>query len=278
MLLVGCAAADGRADRVVKLATTTSTDNSGLLDQLLPVFEEQSGIEVDVIVVGTGQALKLGEAGDVDVILVHARSREEGFLAEGHATARLDVMYNDFVLVGPAADPAGIRDFSSAVDSLQAIALAGEAGSTTFASRGDDSGTHIKEQSLWVESGLEAEPDAGWFKSLGQGMGDTLRFAAETGAYTMTDRGTFLSLSDSLNRLEILVGGASIAANTDSTLYNPYSILPVNPDKGGINHADAVELAEWMTGREAQEIINSYGMAEFGQPLFYPNGAGWPQE
>src|SRR5690606_17529198 len=194
---------------VLRLATTTSTADSGLLDVILPAFEEEYNARVDVVAVGTGQAIALGEAGDADVILVHARSREDAFVADGHGTARFDVMYNDFILVGPADDPAGIQGMELASDALNGIAES----EATFASRGDDSGTHSKERSLWEAAGLPSDIEADWYKSLGQGMGDTLRFANESGAYTITDRGTFLSQRDNLPNLVIMVGGESIEEN-----------------------------------------------------------------
>ena len=201
--------------------------------------------------VGTGQAIELGEAGDADVILVHARAKEDAFVAEGHGLARYDVMYNDFVIVGPAADPAGIDGMATAAEALAAIAAA----EATFASRGDDSGTHTKELSLWDQAGITPPEGADWYKSLGQTMGETLLFANESAAYTLTDRGTFLPRSAGLPNLEVLVGGASIAENGDAALLNPYGVIPVNPDKGGINADLAQEFVEWITSVEVQEVI-----------------------
>jgi tungstate transport system substrate-binding protein len=269
--MVVLAACSSSEPQVLRLATTTSTDNSGLLDAILPDFEAQYNAQVDVVAVGTGQAIALGEAGDADVILVHARSREDAFLAAGHGTERRDVMYNDFVIVGPATDPAGIRGMSLAQDALAAIADAG----ATFASRGDDSGTHTKEASLWQAAGLPAEPAEEWYKSLGQGMGDTLRFANESNAYTLTDRGTLLALQENLPNLVVLVGGDSIADNEDQALFNPYGVIPVNPDKGNIDHDLAQQFVTWLTSVETQATIAEFGQDEFGQPLFYPNSANW---
>jgi len=265
-LLVGFLSACGSSEpEVLRLATTTSTADSGLLDAILPAFEEAHNAQVDVVAVGTGQAIELGEAGDADVILVHARGREDEFVAAGHGTERHDVMYNDFVIVGPTADPAGIRGTALAQDALAAIA----ASEATFASRGDDSGTHTKELALWEAAGVTPEGD--WYKSLGQGMGDTLLFANETNAYTLTDRGTFLSMQDTLPNLGILVGGASIADNGDPALLNPYGVIPVNPDKGNINDDLAQEFVEWITSEEVQAEIGEFGRDQFGQPLFYPD-------
>lgn len=256
---------------VLRLATTTSTDNSGLLAEILPDFEEKFNAQVDVVAVGTGQAIALGEAGDADVILVHARSREDEFVAAGHGIGRSDVMYNDFVLVGPASDPAGVRGLSLASDALAAIAAA----EAVFASRGDDSGTHSKERSLWQAAGLPETPAGGWYKSLGQGMGDALRFADEFGAYTLTDRGTYLALQANLPNLAILVGGDNIADNQDPALLNPYGVIPVNPDKGNINHELAEEFVTWLTSVETQQAIAEFGLEAFGQPLFYPDSEAW---
>ena len=265
LLFVGCTS-DADEPAVLRLATTTSTYNSGLLDAILPEFKDQFNVRVDVIAVGTGQAIKLGESGDADVILVHARSREDQFLAEGHGIGRFDVMYNDFVLVGPKGDPAGINGMVFASEALQAISAAG----APFASRGDDSGTHIKEKELWEQAGFEEYPPGDWYLSVGQGMGDTLRFANETLAYTMTDRGTFLALKDNLPDLEVMVGGASIDENQDNSLFNPYGVIPVNPDKG-VNSELALSFANWLTSTEVQLAISQFGMEKFDQPLFYPN-------
>ncbi len=260
------AACGSQETAVLRLATTTSTYDSGLLDAILPAFEAKHNARVDVVAVGTGQALALGEAGDADVILVHARSREDRFVADGHALFRVDVMFNDFVIVGPAADPAAIRDATIAIDALIAIATA----ESTFVSRGDDSGTHIKERELWQLSGLSPE-DTDWYNSVGQGMGATLIFANEISAYTLSDRGTFLSTQSNLPNLQILVTGSNIAENGDPTMLNQYGVLPINPEKGGINDAMAAAFVTWITSAEAQEAIDKFGPELFGQPLFYPN-------
>jgi len=265
---VGC----GKSEtQILRLATTTSTADSGLLDAIVPAFEKKFGARVDIVAVGTGQAIELGKAGDADVILVHSRSREDAFVAEGHGTARYDVMYNDYILVGPAADPAGVAGMSTAAEALVAIA----AGEATFASRGDDSGTHSKEKSLWQATGVDPEAGFAWYKSLGQGMGDTLRFADETGAYTLTDRGTYLAQRGSLPNLEVMVGGASIAENADPALFNPYGVIPVNPDKGGINADLAQKFADWLTSLEIQQQIETFGSEAFGQALFFPDSEAW---
>lgn len=241
------------------LATTTSPYDSGLLDAILPDFEAKTGIRVRVIAVGSGQALALGEAGDADVLLVHAREREDQFVAEGHAPSRHDVMVNDFVILGPAADPAGIRGLTSAADALSQIAEA----QAIFVSRGDDSGTHIKEQSLWAVAGIEPQGD--WYESAGQGMGAVLNMANEQQAYTMSDRGTYLArLAEGLD-LEIIVEG-------DPSLLNPYSILPVTPDKAHeINYGGAIAFINWITSDDVQVMIGEFGVDLYGMPLFYPN-------
>jgi tungstate transport system substrate-binding protein len=261
----------GGEPEVLRLATTTSTENSGLLEAILPGFEEEYNAQVNVVAVGTGQAIALGEAGDADVILVHARSREDAFIEAGHGTARYAVMYNDFILVGPTADPANIRGMSLASEALAAIA----GSEADFASRGDDSGTHTKERELWEAAGLPSDPAEEWYNSLGQGMGATLQFANETGAYTITDRGTYLSMRDNLPNLEVLVGGASIDGNADPALLNPYGIIPVNPDKGNINDQLSADFVNWLTSLETQEVIGEFGTDTFGQPLFYPDSEAW---
>lgn len=260
--------------QTLRLATTTSTYDSGLLDDILPDFEQQYNAKVDVVAVGTGQALTIGENGDADVLLVHARACEDKFVADGHAPARYDVMYNDFVIVGPPEDPAGIAGSEMAAEAFAKIAEAG----TLFASRGDDSGTHGKEKSIWTDAGLEPGPDNEWYNSLGQGMGNTLIFANEQQAYTLTDRGTFLSMKSQLPDLTILVGGDSIAENPDSNLYNPYGVMPVDPEKHpGVNYDLAMKFVEWLTSVPVQEKIAEYGQDKFDQPLFYPNSESYKE-
>ena len=256
---------------VLRLATTTSTEDSGLLQAILPNFEESYDARVDVVAVGTGQAIALGEAGDADVILVHARSREDAFVADGHGRERFEVMYNDFIIVGPTDDPAGIQGMELAVDALTAIAES----ESTWASRGDDSGTHSKERSLWETAGFSSEPEGDWYNSLGQGMGDTLRYANETGAYTITDRGTYLSQQDNLPNLAIMVGGSSIDENDDLSLYNPYGVSPVRPVRSNGEVDLANDFVEWLTSIETQSVIAEYGIDIYGQPLFYPNSQAW---
>lgn len=269
LLMVACGPAE---PQLLRLATTTSTADSGLLEAILPAFEEANNATVEVVAVGTGQAIALGEAGDADVILVHARSREDAFIEAGHGTERFDVMYNDFILVGPVEDPAGVQGMELATDALATIAAA----QANFASRGDDSGTHTKEQSLWEAAGITPNPESSWYHSVGQGMGSTLTFANENGDYTLADRGTFLSMRDNVPNLAVMVGGESIAENVDEALLNPYGVIPVNPDKSdAINYGLAVQFAEWLTSVETQQRIAAFGVDKFGQPLFYPDSAAW---
>jgi tungstate transport system substrate-binding protein len=269
MALTSCGPAE---PAVLRLATTTSTADSGLLDVILPDFEEEFNARVDVVAVGTGQAIELGQNGDADVILVHARAREDAFVADGYGTARYDVMYNDFILVGPPDDPAGVRAATTAAEAFAAVANA----QAPFASRGDDSGTHTKELAVWQAAGIEPDPEGGWYQSLGQGMGETLTFANESGSYTLADRGTYLFQRDNLPGLVILFGGESIAENPDPVLYNPYGVLPVNPElHEGIQAELAQEFADWLTSLETQEMIGDYGVEQFGQPLFYPDSEAY---
>lgn len=242
------------------LATTTSTQDSGLLDYILPVFEEEYGITVDVVAVGTGKALEMGRNGEADILLVHAKESEEEFVAEGHGLERRDVMYNDFILVGPAEDSLGLKE-NYGNDILGALTAISE-NEATFVSRGDDSGTHKKELSIWSAAGIE--PAGDWYVEAGAGMGDVLKMADEMQGYTLTDRATYLNMRDVLE-LEILVEG-------DENLFNQYGIIPVNPEKSEqINAEGAQKLFEWFLSEETQKLIGEYGVEEFGQPLFTPN-------
>ena len=240
------------------LATTTSTYDSGLLDAILSDFEAKTGIQVEVVAVGTGQALKLGEAKDADVLLVHAKSREETFVKEGYAPFRKDVMYNDFIIVGPTDDPAGIRGASKAADAFKQIAQA----KATFVSRGDESGTHMKEMNIWKEAGITPQGD--WYLSAGQGMGAVLTMTNEQQAYTLSDRATYLARRNGLD-LDILVEG-------DPILFNQYGVLPISQDQ---THQDkfaaAMAFVDWITSPETQQLIAEFGKDKFGQQLFYPN-------
>ena len=246
----------GEPQQVIRLATTTSTDNSGLLQALLPHFEKSSGYKVHVIAVGTGKALRMGRDGDVDVVLVHARKAEDKFVKEGYGERRFSVMYNDFVLVGPADDPAGVRDSRDAEDAFRKIARH----EALFISRGDDSGTHKKELGLWKKAGVK--PEGKWYREAGQGMGKVLQIAGELGAYTLTDRGTWLAYQEKLP--------LRIAFEGDPLLFNPYGIIAVNPKvHPHVNHEGAMALIRWMTGKEGQTRIATFTL--HGQQLFKPD-------
>ncbi len=247
------------------LATTTSTADSGLLDAILPAFEKANNVKVKVVAVGTGQALKLAQDGNADVVLVHARAKEDQFVADGWGIDRRDVMYNDFLIVGPKNDPAAVKGRARATEALSAIA----AKQTFFASRGDESGTNTKEKDLWKKAGIE--PKGEWYKSLGQGMGETLLFANEKNAYTLADRGTFLAMKDRLSQLIILVGGEKISDNKDPALLNPYGVIIVNPVKfPHVKKELAEKFEQWITSAETLKVIGAFGVEKFGQPLFYP--------
>ena len=252
---------------MLRLATTTSTYDSGLLDVIIPDFEEQVDARVDIIAVGTGQAIAIAERGDVDVILVHNRNMEEKFIAEGYGFKLHPLMYNDFVLLGPRDDPAGVRGIPLAASAMAIIANQ----EVAFASRGDDSGTHAREMALWEQSGISVEQPGDWYRSLGQGMAETLRFANEQSTYTLSDRGTYLALRDKYPHLVVVVGGETLVENTDPSLLNPYSVIAVNPALHSEIAGDLAEVfIEWLCSDETQEQIASYGLEEFGQPLFYP--------
>jgi len=274
LLAAGLSACSSPQPKVLRLATTTSTYDSGLLEAILPDFESRYDARVDVVAVGTGQAIAIGENGDADVILVHARAREDAFVESGNGVARWDVMYNDFVLVGPPEDPARIAGMQSASEALAAIAAAEQ----PFASRGDDSGTNLKELSLWKTASIEPDPSSDWYLSLGQGMGETLQFANERRAYTLTDRGTFLAQMDSLPGLVVLVGGDSIDHNYDKALFNPYGVILVNPQRHqGIEADLASKFVAWLTSLDTQLMIGDFGVDRFGQPLFYPDSQAYRQ-
>jgi tungstate transport system substrate-binding protein len=259
LALLLCANVSLADDSVITLASTTSTDNSGLLAELLPLFEKKSGVEVRVVTVGTGQALRLARQGDVDLVLVHDRKSEDLLVAEGGGVGRKDVMYNDFILVGPTADPAQVRGHKSVIAALKKI----QDQQSLFLSRGDDSGTHKAELRLWADA--EIDPSVvtvTGYRELGAGMGATLNTAAAMGAYTLVDRGTWLSFGNR-GDLVILVEG-------DPRLFNPYGVILVNPDRHPhVNHAGAIQLADWLVSQDGQSAIAHFRVA--GQPLFQPN-------
>ncbi len=241
--------------KVLILATTTSTQDSGLLDLLVPIFQSKTGYEVKTIAVGTGQALAMGRRGDADVLLVHAPPEEEKFMAAGHGIKRRQFMYNDFVLVGSATDPAKISKVRSAVEALRKIADS----QALFLSRGDNSGTHILEKQLWMEAAIQ--PAGKWYQQSGQGMGQTLIIAAEKNAYTLTDRATYLKLQKRL--------GLSLLLEGDAALLNIYSVIQIHPLKSpNINAAGAKAFFDFMLSPKTLEIIKTFGVEEYGQPLF----------
>jgi tungstate transport system substrate-binding protein len=268
-------------EKIIKMSTTTSTQASGLLDILLPAFAEDSGITVHAIAKGTGAAIRDGEDGNVDIIFVHARKREDAFVAAKYGTKRYGVMHNDFVILGPAGDPAGIKGCSSAADALKKIAAA----NVSFISRGDDSGTHTKEQALWQQTGLAMkkenkiivkkgkkkevsfqQPEGNWYLSIGQGMGKALTFADEKQAYILADRGTYIKYKfgrETPVSLEALCEG-------DSELANPYGVIPINPKKHPhVKYELAVEFAKWLVSNRGQKLIGEYRL--LGHQLFYPD-------
>lgn len=258
--VTGCGGrgSEGARRTVLILATTTSTQDTGLLDAWIPMFEEECPYAVKVIAAGSGQAMEMGRNGECDVMLVHSPEDEERMVEEGLAINRRPVMHNDFVIVGPPEDPAGVRGAEGAPEAMRRIAGA-RAG---FVSRGDRSGTHIKELALWEEAGLA--PSGPWYMESGKGMGDTLRIASQERAYTLADRGTFLKLKGDLDLVVLLEG--------DPSLSNYYHILEVNPERWpDVNHAGARAFSDFVTGRKAQEFLKDFGAEEYGEPLFFPD-------
>jgi len=240
------------------LATTTSTQDSGLLDVLIPAFEQETGYVVKIIAVGTGKALELGQMGNADVLLVHAPSAEKEFMEGGYGQERFLVMHNDFVIVGPASDPAGIQGMSDPTLAMAQIA----ATESTWVSRGDDSGTHKKEKTFWQQAGLT--PAGEWYLESGQGMGATLQIASEKGAYTLTDRATYLFLMENLSSVILLEG--------HDDLLNVYHVMTVNPEMWQhVNNGGAKALAAFLISDKTQDMIRNYGVEEFGQALFFPD-------
>lgn len=259
LLLAGCASgasegAGGPSGDMI-LATTTSTQDSGLLDEILPAFEDGSACVPKTVAVGSGQAMAMGESGDADVLLVHSPEAEQEFMAAGHGSSRQPVMHNDFVLVGPPGDPADVAGSDDAAEALSRIA----AEEALFASRADDSGTYAKEMGLWEEAGID--PAGSWYLETGQGMGDTLTIANQKQAYTLSDRSTFLATS-SLQ--------SEIAFEGTEDLYNPYHVIVVD-EGGSTNVGCAQEFAGWIRSEPVQQRIAEFGTEEYGQPLFFPD-------
>ena len=244
---------DGASGNMI-LATTTSTQDSGLLDEILPLFDKRSDCTVKTVAVGSGQAIEMGVKGDADALLVHSPEAEEQFMADGHGSSREAVMHNDFVVVGPPGDPAGVSDAEDAAEALSGIAEE----KAPFASRGDDSGTHTKELSIWEDAGIE--PEGSWYIETGQGMGETLTVADQKKAYTLTDRSTFLA-TDSLE--------SDIAFEGSDDLRNNYHVIVV--DHEGTNAACAEEFSSWILDESTQDTIGTFGVGEFGEQLFAPD-------
>jgi tungstate transport system substrate-binding protein len=262
LLAAGLGLTNGPAlaqDRYITVASTTSTENSGLFGELLPKFQDETGIEVRVVAVGTGQAIELARNGDADVLFVHHKASEEQFVADGFGLERHDVMYNDYVIVGPASDPAGVKGSKDVVDAMAKIAGA----EAPFASRGDDSGTNKAELALWQEAGIDVAGASGsWYRETGSGMGPTLNTAAGMDAYALTDRGTWLSFENRQN-LEIVVEG-------DPRLFNQYGIILVNPERHPhVKAALGQTFIDWVLSDEGQEAIGAFEIS--GQQAFFPN-------
>ena len=253
------------AERFITVASTTSTENSGLFQAILPLFEQATGIAVRVVAVGTGQAIRMAERGDADVLFVHHRPSEEHFVAVGFGIERHDVMYNDYVLVGPQDDPAGVGGRSGVVDALARIA----AQRAVFVSRGDDSGTHKRELALWQAAGIDAQAaSGGWYRESGAGMGTTLNIASGMGAYTLSDRGTWLNFGNKGDLVTMVEG--------DQRLFNPYGVILVNPERHPhVKGADGQTFIDWLLSHEGQKAIAAYRID--GQPVFFPNAAANPR-
>lgn len=248
----------GGAGQRILVQSTTSTQNSGLYDHLLPLFEAETGWRVAVIAVGTGQAIRNAAAGDADVLLVHARPAEDAFVADGHGVQRFDLMYNDFVFIGPGADPLGLAEMTDVSDALEALAT----GAAPFVSRGDDSGTHRAERRLWSRFGADPARFGAWYRETGSGMGATIRVATEMDAYAITDRATWLAFGGK--------GDHRIVFQGDARLFNQYGVIAVNPDRHPhVNREGAAELIDWLLGPRGQRAIAAYEVA--GEQLFFPN-------
>lgn len=262
LLMLGCSS-ESRPSQTLVLATTTSTRDTGLLDELLPAFTEKSGIEVKVVAVGSGQALALGRRGDADVLLSHAPAAEEAFIAEGYGESRHPLMFNDFVVVGPQSDPAHVKGAPSAKEAFQRIAQS----RSTFVSRGDESGTHAKEEQLWKGAGIT--PGTDWYQRAGAGMAEVLRMASQKRAYTLSDRATFLAQRKSLELV--------VACEGDRSLRNHYCVIVVSPRKNPNVRRDAADkFVEFLLSSEGRKIIGGFGFSQYGQQLFFPECATDP--
>lgn len=269
--LAGCATEEQAAPEeespaeiigTIILATTTSTQDSGLLDEILPAFTYKTGYEVDVIAVGSGEAMKMGENGEADVLLVHSPAAEKAFVEAGHGPERFDVMYNDFIIIGPKNDPAGVG--AAAADNAQAAFKKIYEDQVTFISRGDESGTHKKELSIWDKLGLT--PSGDWYVESGKGMGDVITMTNEMLGYTLSDRATWLNMADGTD-LDVITEG-------DKDLFNQYGVIVVDPSKNDqINAEGALAFQEWILSKETQGLIGSFGVEEYGKALFTPNAA-----
>jgi tungstate transport system substrate-binding protein len=255
-ILGGCTS----SPKTITLATTTSTYDSGLLDYLLPEFKKETGIEVKVVAKGTGEAMELGKRGDADALLVHAKAKEEQFIKEGYGVQRFDVMYNDFIVVGPKEDAAKIKE-KAYNDPNLALKLISDS-KANFISRGDESGTHTKEKELWT--GAKIQPEGSWYISAGKGMGAVLQMAAEKKAYTLTDRATYLSMKDKLD--------LAIVCEKNDKLYNQYGVIKVNPEKFKIKDKEAQKFVDWILSDKVQnDLIKNFGKDKYGESLFIPN-------
>lgn len=253
------------AQKNIILATTTSTQDSGLLDELIPIFQKKTGYFVKTIAVGSGQAMAMGAKGEADVLLVHSPAAEKQFMAEGNGVNRRLVMHNDFIIVGPPSDPAKIKGMKKGADAFKKIASSG----SLFISRGDNSGTHAKEKDIWKAAGVNYEGQK-WYQQTGLGMGETLNVAAEKNAYTLTDRGTYLALKKNLGLVTLVEG--------DAILLNIYHVIEVNPKKWPkVNYAGGKAFADFMVSKSTQAVIKKFGVKKYGSPLFFPD-AGKKEE
>ena len=260
VLLMTLVASFAVAETRIKMASTTSTQNSGLFDHLLPIFEKTTGIKIDVVAVGTGASIEIGKRGDADVVFVHAKEQELAAVQEGFFVNRHDVMYNDFVVIGPPADPAKVKGMKSAADALKAIAGSG----ASFVSRGDKSGTNTKELSLWKKAGIEPAGQK-WYLEVGQGMEKTQRVADEKKAYTLTDRGTWLATKDK-DKLDL-----AIVLEGDPVLFNQYGVMAVNPEKHKhVKFKEAMAFVTWIISKDGQAAVAAF-KDKNGNPLFIPN-------